>query len=1506
MNDVPAFLYKQKFLPEFAFPFCISERKRRPRKAMDAKLDSRQGQFPATFPDTFKDFFAMMSEDEDHLDLFSNLLEDKVIPHHNSASHTNANAGSNRFLQRRHGGSLRCPTHSHSGSGGTERANHHTVGRSNSFRVHRPRNPAATYGNGGCGAHGMSSGGNLANGTGSSICSSSNIMTLNSFGQQSVGTAASHSIGSGHSTGSGSSGSGGGGNGSGSRNSNLFCKHIKYCCLHQQQPTLSGASQSQQNNSTLAAQQKSPSKNRLQKQQAPQTHTKCTIAMPVGAAGSAGTHYMSHAAHRYQHSNVTYATDYASDISGSVRLGPDGEDNSGGDGIKDRQQHLYGSSCLGQHQQQRTASLPKRHSVILERAFDFDASCEESDTISTPSSTPTPAELPLPPAPQHQPPSNTTTVLKPILKKPTTSAPQQYQQMNTQQHLLQLHQHKQQMQLNTLKSTGPPAVSGAPSNAGCMEQIQTHRTLPKPPKGLGFGAYHTKDSVLQRVQKQSGLLSASRTNLNTLSGMLGSAINLAGIGGGLLGTNVGSSSTNVENSAGNIVVVGDCISKSSSGNLQYSNSNYNFDATTTTAKQATKTTLQSDIAESVDMGVCMGAGSGPPVCCAAPSASIASGGNSSMLYIDLHSPTATPPPHPTPSTSVNKFNDLLNATSANFVNTVAAPTTINVNTNNNNHNGTTSAAAATTLCGVGRNSASTKRAQKSPLLARRRSSSIVTNLLASDMSYSRGESTTLADITNLRNHHATVTGGSTTSLSHSSTRDRIALAKSPVSSKLTRLPSLHSMGIEITGNGSGNGSGSGSGSSTGVLTFQQAMSGAVSPQYSSTTQLLFGSGIGGAGGGSIAANMDLLGGSSSALASVLEDATTSAGEILSDTPLHAGDSPTMNQHHHHTHHHPHHHHHQSSQNNNNNHDDLNDSHYELDVIDDGGSIGGVGAGVNMGTDGVHRTGSNILHSSSATIAQLQGSRQRQRMRTSSMPAESRKPRLADTRRAAIHCADLDLEYYRLRSFSITSHGVCNLGDSLRRRSRSINSVTSTGTSNSGKEKDRHNSNASHVSGDNIFESTEKQQDVSKISIPAYKIAMLGASGVGKTTLTYQFTTSDYICAYDLSLDDDYGQKTVSVLVDGIETDLEIIDHPACEMSTEAFCSTYNIDLFVVVYSVVDRNSFKAAEKVLQYLKEHEMLLTRGAILVGNKTDLERHREVNRQAGRKLAKEICCKFIETSSGLDHNVNELLVGIVAQSKLNPQRIRNLSERERQHLNLQSAIQKHRHLHITPRRMVRQASMYHPDDDNDDDAADNDNTTGGDNNDENQTNIDEGIGTASERTISTNLSSTAPSSIKSTTTKTYTQRTNKRTLNLESILKMGESELEDDEETLRQPASFKRQQQQQQQTRPISKLDLLLSGGGKNNLNSSPKNRRFYSSSTVSGAISAFTRGRQCVSDGASTENYTESNDQLLDEGNRKSVSKLTNRTKVFLCSVLKFKKAVNMRRRNSSSCSDLFVI
>ncbi|KAH0948025.1 hypothetical protein HN011_012131 [Eciton burchellii] len=286
-----------------------------------------------------------------------------------------------------------------------------------------------------------------------------------------------------------------------------------------------------------------------------------------------------------------------------------------------------------------------------------------------------------------------------------------------------------------------------------------------------------------------------------------------------------------------------------------------------------------------------------------------------------------------------------------------------------------------------------------------------------------------------------------------------------------------------------------------------------------------------------------------------------------------------------------------------------------------------------------------------------------RGRTSSMPAVPRhRPMLADTRRGGAPGTDEaetedGVEYYRLRSFSITANGVFNLGDSLKaRRSRSINSVTSSGTSCSSTREVRLLSSTSQLSG------IEAEEDADNDHVATYKVGMLGASEVGKTALTAQFTTSDYICAYDASLDEEYGQKSVSVMLDGQETELEIIDHPSAEISVETFCSTYNPDVYVVVYSVVDRRSLKVAEETLLYLWKSDYMATHGVILVGNKVDLERKREVPSVVGRRLANSCGCKFIETSSGLAHHVDELLVGILAQIKLNPQRSRDQATRRR----------------------------------------------------------------------------------------------------------------------------------------------------------------------------------------------------------------------------------------------------
>ncbi|XP_052123993.1 mucin-1-like [Frankliniella occidentalis] len=248
-----------------------------------------------------------------------------------------------------------------------------------------------------------------------------------------------------------------------------------------------------------------------------------------------------------------------------------------------------------------------------------------------------------------------------------------------------------------------------------------------------------------------------------------------------------------------------------------------------------------------------------------------------------------------------------------------------------------------------------------------------------------------------------------------------------------------------------------------------------------------------------------------------------------------------------------------------------------------------------------------------------------RNRTASMPAAvpRHRPMLAQTRRSAgpggaaegetsTHSGPA--EYYRLRSFSITPSGIFNLGDSFRsRRSRSNGSVASTTSSNSddpreGRERLPSGASVASVDGVGPAGSAAGAQDAPRV--PCFKVAMLGASGVGKTTLTYQFTTSEYICAYDTSLDEEFGQKTVSVLLDGQESDLEIVDHPAAEMSAEAFCATYNPDVFVVVYSVVERRTFQTAEDILLFLWKSEYMTTRGVVLVGNKADLERKREVS--------------------------------------------------------------------------------------------------------------------------------------------------------------------------------------------------------------------------------------------------------------------------------------------------------
>ncbi|XP_008556532.1 uncharacterized protein LOC103577599 isoform X2 [Microplitis demolitor] len=262
-----------------------------------------------------------------------------------------------------------------------------------------------------------------------------------------------------------------------------------------------------------------------------------------------------------------------------------------------------------------------------------------------------------------------------------------------------------------------------------------------------------------------------------------------------------------------------------------------------------------------------------------------------------------------------------------------------------------------------------------------------------------------------------------------------------------------------------------------------------------------------------------------------------------------------------------------------------------------------------------------------------------------------------SRVASMPNTGVEEEYYRLRHFSITGKGIVNRGDSLKsRRSRSNNSVASSNSSTEHLTASYPGSARNSAAGSLA---SSRESSASQGSVP-YKILMLGAPSVGKSSLVSQFMTSEYLHAYDTSIDDESGEKTVSVLLADEESELTFIDHPSAEMTPENCIATYEPQAYCVVYSTTDEESLKVAEQVLQILWRSDLVSARAVILVGNKVDLVRSRSVATEKGKSMAISYDCKFIETSVGINHNVDELLVGLLTQIRLkleNPERTRDL---------------------------------------------------------------------------------------------------------------------------------------------------------------------------------------------------------------------------------------------------------
>ncbi|XP_059146385.1 GTP-binding protein RAD-like, partial [Physella acuta] len=161
----------------------------------------------------------------------------------------------------------------------------------------------------------------------------------------------------------------------------------------------------------------------------------------------------------------------------------------------------------------------------------------------------------------------------------------------------------------------------------------------------------------------------------------------------------------------------------------------------------------------------------------------------------------------------------------------------------------------------------------------------------------------------------------------------------------------------------------------------------------------------------------------------------------------------------------------------------------------------------------------------------------------------------------------------------------------------------------------------------------------------YKVTVLGCAGVGKRSLTQQFTTSQYLGGVDSPFSQDGDRELhVSVLLDGSESALEFFT-PLENLDLHSVATP---DAFVIVFTIDDRSTFERATDLLYELRKMDGWLG-PVILVANKCDLVRTRGVSTEEAKSVATTYDCKYIETSVVLNHNVDELLVGVVSQIRL-----------------------------------------------------------------------------------------------------------------------------------------------------------------------------------------------------------------------------------------------------------------
>ncbi|KAG5839707.1 hypothetical protein ANANG_G00207810 [Anguilla anguilla] len=160
-------------------------------------------------------------------------------------------------------------------------------------------------------------------------------------------------------------------------------------------------------------------------------------------------------------------------------------------------------------------------------------------------------------------------------------------------------------------------------------------------------------------------------------------------------------------------------------------------------------------------------------------------------------------------------------------------------------------------------------------------------------------------------------------------------------------------------------------------------------------------------------------------------------------------------------------------------------------------------------------------------------------------------------------------------------------------------------------------------------------------------------GSGKSALTVKFLTKRFITEYDPYLEDTYSSEET---VDQQPVVVKVMD--TADQDGPVDCERYLTwaSAFLVVYSIAERHTFEGCQAYLDILALHSRGETPQPpiILLGNKVDMERYRQVSRCEGVALASRYSCLFFEVSACLDFlSVQQVFHEAVREVRREPDR-------------------------------------------------------------------------------------------------------------------------------------------------------------------------------------------------------------------------------------------------------------